>query len=276
MSSSVGLRNVINPIDPFSPFKSAPGFFNIAHRGASYYAPENTMASFQLALEMNADMIELDVTLSRDNIPVVFHDRTLSRTTGGKGNIRKYLLRELHELDAGSWFSESHKNLRIPTLEEVLIWSSGKIALNIEIKKEAVDGNHTFGIVELISKMVSDFKMTDQVVISSFSKEALARSRNVAPGISTAHLVNPYSWGTTRALHLMKRLGATGLNIKPRQMKPKLMDMAILENIPVWVYTVDDEDEMKTVIKKGATGIFTNKPDRLAEVAAITLGGHAD
>lgn len=276
MSSSVGLRNVINPIDPFSPFKSAPGFFNIAHRGASYYSPENTMASFKLALEMNADMIELDVTLSRDNIPVVYHDRTLRRTTDGKGNIRNYLLRELRELDAGSWFSESHKDLRIPTLEEVLIWASGTIALNIEIKKEAVDGNHTISIVELISKMVSDFKMTDHAVISSFSKEALSRCRNVAPNISTAHLVNPYSWGTARAIHLMKRLGAAGLNMKPGQMKPKLMDLAIRENIPVWVYTVDDEDEMKTVIRKGATGIFTNKPDRLADVAARVLGGHAE
>jgi len=143
----VGLRNVKNPIDPFSPFQSAEGFFNIAHRGASYYAPENTMASFKLASEMNADMIELDVTLTRDNIPVVFHDRKLSRTTDGKGNISRYLLRELRELDAGLWFSELYKGTRIPTLEEVLEWASGTIALNIEIKKEAVSGNHKIGVV---------------------------------------------------------------------------------------------------------------------------------
>ena len=230
------------------------------------------MPAFEMALKMDADMIELDVTLSRDNIPIVFHDRKLNRTTDGKGEIRQYLSRELLDLDAGHWFSEKYKNVRIPSLEEVLRWASGSIALNIEIKKEAVSRNQTSGIVELIKNLVFEFNMTDQVVISSFSNEALARSRNVSPNIPTAHLLNPYSWGTTRALHIMKRLGAVGLNMNPRQMKPKLMDQAIRENIPVWVYTVDDEDEMKTVIQKGATGIFTNKPDLLAKVAKTTLG----
>lgn len=229
------------------------------------------MPAFKLALDMKSDMIELDVTLSRDNIPFVFHDKTLNRTTDGKGPVQRYLQRELRELDAGLWFGNEFKETRIPTLENVLSWASKSIALNIEIKQEAVNQNHENGIVELVSELVLDQKMANQVVISSFSNEALISSRQISPGIPTAHLVNPWSRGSVRDYRLMMKLGAVGLNIKPRQMKPKLMERAVRDNCPVWVYTVDDEEEMKAVIGKGATGIFTNKPDVLLKVAVNAL-----
>ena len=265
------MRDVNNPIEPVSPYKSAPGFFNIAHRGASYYAPENTMPAFKLAVEMNADMIELDITLTRDGIPVVFHDQKLDRTTNGTGNIQHFLSRELGELDAGLWLNKEFTGTRIPTLENVLEWASGTIALNIEIKKEAILKSIKPGIAEITCELVEQFGMTDQVVISSFSDEALIKSRNASPKIPTAHLINPYSWGSKRNLKLMKKLGAVGLNLKHRQMRSRLMKQAELDKYPVWVYTVDDKEEMKKVIEKGATGIFTNRPDVLSKVASSVL-----
>ena len=267
---------MVNLVNPVFPFQSAGGFFNIAHRGASFYAPENTMPAFQLAQEMKADMIELDITLSRDSVPIVFHDQKLDRTTDGRGLIRQYLSRELKELDAGIWLGSEFKNTRIPTLEDVLHWASGSIALNIEIKKEAVDQHSEYGVVEFVSELVSGFEMTDQVIISSFSNEALIRSQKVSPGIPTAHLLNPYFWGSLKDLRLMKKLGAGGLNMKHRQMRPGLMNRAKKESLPVWVYTVDDEDEMRTVIEKGATGIFTNKPDILLKIASAALDDQID
>ncbi len=266
-----GLREVNNPIRPVSSFQSAPGFFNIAHRGASFNAPENTMPAFQMALEMGADMIEFDVTLTRDQIPVVIHDQTLDRTTSGKGGIQQYLSRELSELDAGIWFSKSFENTRIPTLEQILNWAFGKIALNIEIKKEAFIKDKESGIVEFISELVLEYDMAEHVIISSFSAEALIRCRKVMPKIPTAYLISPYSWGSRRNLRLMKKLSASGLNLKHKQMRPSLMKQAKSERLPIWVYTVDDEEEMKKVIEKGATGIFTNRPDILNEVASSTL-----
>lgn len=268
-------RKVVNRIAPVSLFHSADGFFNIAHRGASFYAPENTMPAFQLALDMNADMIELDVTLSRDNVPVVFHDKKLNRTTDGKGLIRDHLLRELRELDAGFWFGNVFRNTQIPTLEEVFEWASGVIAINVEIKKEAVDQHSDYGAVECVNELISAFGMSDQVIISSFSNEALIRFRKISPGIPTAHLMNPNSLGSLKDLRLMKELGAAGINMKHRQMRPNLISRVIDENIPVWIYTIDDEKEMRTVIEKGATGIFTNKPDLLCKIAAATLEGQS-
>ena len=107
----------------------------IAHRGASAAAPENTLASFKEAVRVGADMIELDVRLSREGAVMVFHDPDLSRTTDGDGPVEKRRLAELRALDAGSWFSENFKGEGIPILEEVIrtIFSS-RIELCIEIK----------------------------------------------------------------------------------------------------------------------------------------------
>ena len=93
---------------------------NIAHRGFSGKYPENTNIAFARAIELGADMIELDVTLSKDKIPVVIHDDTLERTSNGKGKVRNVPLEKLKQLDFGSWMHSNFSEERIPTLEEVL------------------------------------------------------------------------------------------------------------------------------------------------------------
>ena len=107
---------------------------NIAHRGASGYAPENTLAAFDKAVEMQADYIEIDVQLSKDDLPVVIHDDTLDRTTNGTGNISAYTLQELKSLDAGSWFDKKYAGEKIPSLNEVLEMYGEKINILIELK----------------------------------------------------------------------------------------------------------------------------------------------
>jgi glycerophosphoryl diester phosphodiesterase len=274
LNTTAGSRFVNHSIAPVSSFQSAQGFFNIAHRGASFYAPENTFPAFQKALEMKADLIELDVTLTRDKVPVVFHDEKLHRTTNGKGDVQNYFERELNELDAGNWFSSEYKGTQIPRLEDVLKWASGTISLNIEIKKEAVTTAQKNGIVDCINELVIEHNMSEQVIISSFSGEALRRFRDISPEIPTAYLISSYSFGTTKAYQLMKTMNASGLNMKPRQMRKKLMQLVKKNKVPVWVYTVDEADEMADVIKKGATGIFTNRPDLLRQVASRVLKNH--
>ncbi len=131
-------------------------FTAIAHRGASAYYPENTMESFQGAIAMGADMIELDVQLTRDGEVVVFHDEKLTRCTNGKGRIADYTLVELKKLDAGSWFDKEYQGAKIPTLEEALSLCRDKIAVNIEIKTEAVDENIRDGIEEKMPEYCGD------------------------------------------------------------------------------------------------------------------------
>lgn len=259
-------REVINFIAPVSGYQTLPGFYVIAHRGASYYSPENTMAAFELAAELKADMVELDVTLSRDKVPVVLHDPKLQRTTSGKGNISRFYLRELLELDAGSWFSPEFREVRIPQLTEVLEWAKNKIALNIEIKKEAVDRNALYGIEDRVVDLIKEFDMKHQVVVSSFSKRAIRRIDKIDPGIYKSWLLNQYRFGRGRAMKLFHSTGAAGLNLSPQQMRKQLMRSLMNSKTPVWVYTVDDKLLMKKVIRKGATGMFTNRPDILHQV----------
>ena len=97
----------------------------VAHRGYRGSYPENTLVAFEAAIRANTDMIELDVSLTRDRIPVVIHDNTLDRTTNGSGPVSEHTLAELKELDAGSWFSTKFSGEAIPTLEELLMSVKG-------------------------------------------------------------------------------------------------------------------------------------------------------
>ena len=109
----------------------------IAHRGYRQKYPENTLAAFQAAMAAGAQMIELDVMLSRDRRPVVVHDDTLERTTNGTGAVKDFTLEELKKLDAGSWFEPRFADQRLPELSEVLALAGGRTRVNIEIKAQA-------------------------------------------------------------------------------------------------------------------------------------------
>ncbi|MCL7453535.1 MAG: glycerophosphodiester phosphodiesterase, partial [Anaerolineae bacterium] len=110
---------------------------NFAHRGASHEAPANTLAAFELAAEMGADGIELDVHLSRDGELVVIHDFSLEGTTNGHGRVGDRTLPELKALDAGSWFDPRLAVQRIPTLQEVIDAVAARLLLNIELKSDS-------------------------------------------------------------------------------------------------------------------------------------------
>ena len=123
-----------------------------AHRGYSAKYPENTMAAFKAALKFNVDGIELDVHETKDGALVVIHDEKVNRTTNGKGYVKDYTLKQIKELDAGSWFNKNFKGEKIPTLKEVLqlVKPTGKI-VNIELKSNIIpyDGMD-LKVVELI------------------------------------------------------------------------------------------------------------------------------
>ena len=111
----------------------------IAHRGASSYAPENTLAAFDLAIQMGVGHLELDVHAARDGHVVVIHDETVDRTTNGSGPVTSHALAALKRLDAGSWFGGTFAGQRIPTFEEVLERYQGRAHLHTEIKGHSAD-----------------------------------------------------------------------------------------------------------------------------------------
>ena len=142
-------------VTPFRPGAPKGAIDVIAHRGASAYAPENTLAAFALAKEMNADWFELDCTLSRDGHVVVIHDDTLDRTTNGEGPVRDRTLAELKQLDAGSWKDPRFAGERLPLLVEALeLARERRIGVYIEIKNAQDDS----ALMTDIMKMAGDRK----------------------------------------------------------------------------------------------------------------------
>jgi glycerophosphoryl diester phosphodiesterase len=243
-------------------------FTIIAHRGASAYYPENTLPSFEGAIAMGADMIELDVQLTSDKEVVVFHDENISRCTDGRGRIADHPLASLKKLDAGSWFNKNFTNTRIPTLSEVLGICKNKIAVNIEIKKEAVHKMFFGGIEEKCLKIVEQSSMREHVVYSSFEPRALMHLKQIDNTADAAVLFDKKIYGSKMPSDIVELVGADAFNCSGAAFNKKFLANIKLNNIPVNIYTVNDAKTMKRFLKMGISGIFTNNPDILKRVTA--------
>jgi glycerophosphoryl diester phosphodiesterase len=243
-------------------------FTTIAHRGASAYYPENTMESFQGAISMGADMIEFDVQLTRDGEVIVFHDEKLTRCTNGKGRVADYTLVELKKLDAGSWFGKEYQGAKIPTLEETLSLCRDKIAVNIEIKTEAVDENIWNGIEEKSMNIVEMRGMREHVVFSSFDPRAIKHLKEIDRTVAAAVLFEKEYYGSKSPSEIIELLGADTFNCSKNELSKKWLINLKLNNIPVNVYTVNDKKNIRRFLDMAVSGIFTNKPDILKAVLA--------
>lgn len=157
----------------------------IAHRGAMGYAPENTLASFKLAIEIGADAIELDLRQTKDGVPVVLHDATVNRTTNGKGNIKDLNFEDVNKFDAGSWFDYKFNNEKIPALQDVINLLSDSILIIIELK----EGNDIYpGIEEKTISIIKENRIESQTILKSFDQQVLERLRNIAPEIPLCYV----------------------------------------------------------------------------------------
>lgn len=228
----------------------------IAHRGASAYAPENTMAAFKKALEMGSGGIEIDVHLSADGYPVVIHDNRLERTSNGTGLVKDKSLNELKGLDFGSWFSEEFKNEPIPTLEEVFdLISNISILLNIEIKS---GGIVYLGIEEIIAGLVKKYRMEEKVIISSFNHHSLSMLKRAAPEIKIGLL---YSESLEKPWEHAKKLGAEAIHPSYTSISPEVVKASNENGVLVNPYPIDNPEHIRLAIQAGVDGIITNVPD---------------
>ncbi|HOJ10025.1 MAG TPA: glycerophosphodiester phosphodiesterase [Clostridiales bacterium] len=228
----------------------------IAHRGASAYAPENTLSSFQKALEMKAGGIEIDVHLTKDGYPVVVHDEKLGRTCNGTGFIKEKTLEELKELDFGSWFSPEFANEKIPTLKETMDLIADKnILFNIEIKNGPI---FYPGIEKVVVDMVRMYNMSENVIVSSFNHYSLAEVKNIAPEIKIGLL---YSAGLYNPWEYAKMVGAEAIHPFYMSIHPEAVKMCNDNGILVNPYTINNPEHMQLALLAGVDGIITNYPD---------------
>ncbi len=245
--------------------KSLPRPIIFAHRGASAHAPENTIASFELALTLQADAIELDVKLSADGHVIVHHDVTVDRTTNGKGKIKDLSLAALKELDAGSSFSEKFKGERIPTLEDVFDAVGKRTFINVELTNYKTPNDQ---LVEAVCMLIKKHQMQKRVIFSSFFASNLSKARSYLPEVPRGLLA------------LNGLLGAWARSFgfvfgKYQALHPFLTDMTQQEvarvhrlNRRIHVWTVNKEEDMRRLFGWDVDGIFTDDPQLALRVRA--------
>jgi len=223
----------------------------IAHRGASGHLPENTLPAYELAVEQGADLIEIDLHRTRDAAIVVAHDEELAGL-GGTGEIAEASLADVRCLDAGA-------GERVPTLDEVLDRFGRRIPFNLEIKRGARADYP--GIEAATLAALERRGLVQRTLFSSFFDPVLRRLRELSPDVRIGLLVSRRF--PQRALERARALGAEALHPERPLVTRELVEAAHGEGLAVYVFTVDDPEDMARLLELGVDGIFTNFPDRM-------------
>ncbi|MEK5493211.1 glycerophosphodiester phosphodiesterase family protein [Paenibacillus sp. FSL R7-0297] len=259
----VKVKEIIDP---------AEKVYTIAHRGASGYAPENTIPAFELAREMDSDSIELDIHLTKDQIPVVIHDDTVNRTTNSKGYVRNMTLEQIKQLDAGSWFNKAYPmfareiyvGTTIPTLDEVFETFGKEISYVLEIKESTPKIN----IEVLLNEYIKKYDLEKVVAIHSFSAASLRKFHSINPDIPLYQLVwNDYSSVRLTEAYLAD-VKSYAVGISPNFQGTSASYVAQIKRagLKVMPYTINYQLNMDKAYSWGVDGVYTNFPDRFHEV----------
>lgn len=240
----------------------------IAHRGDSAHRPENTLASFASALELGAELVELDVQLTRDASVVVIHDETLDRTTTGRGPVREHTLPEIRALSAGfpQRFGLAFAGERVPTLAEVLGLLRGRARALIEIKHEAVtetdDGIEALAVAEVLRA-----GQAAEVAFLSFSRKALVRCREHAPEVPRGHI---FYRATADEILAGAAEAATDLVMPEKGMlTAELVARLQAARLRVATWVVDEPEELRALRPYELFGVGSNRP-------GVLIGALAD
>lgn len=240
-----------------------------AHKGADWEAPENTLPSFERAVSYGADGIELDLQRTADGHLVVCHDETVDRTSDGTGEIARQELAALRTLDF-SGGREGFEGTRIPLLEEVFeLIRPTSMVVNVELK----DGVVLYpGMDEQAFQLASAMGLSDRVIFSSFNHDTVRHLHRVVPDVPTAilygePLADPWDYAA--------RLGATAihpffatLTLRGDAARTEIVDPAHAAGIAVNVWTVDEPDDIRTMIDLGVDAVITNRPDLALTIRA--------
>lgn len=232
----------------------------IAHRGASGYAPENTLAAFTEAHRRGANWVEFDVKLSKDNILIVFHDDDLVRTTNGYGLVADHTCKEIQSLDAGSWYSKTFANARVPTFEAVLhCLAEYSVGANIEIKPNLDQAEAT--TLTILESIKQNWPSSSPApLLSSFELDCLHIARKHDSDIALGLLLDKWrdDW-----FILAEQIVCVSVHLHYEQITPERVQMIHDRGYKVMVYTVNKSDLAKQLWQWGVDTLFSDYPDRM-------------
>lgn len=265
----------------------------IAHRGACSLAPENTLAAARKAFKLDADLWELDVCMTKDGELILLHDDTLERTSNvaniyperAPWNVTDFSLEEIRKLDFGSWFNQADPYHQIaagtvsvseqrsyigepaPTLREALEFTKANHwKVNVEIK-DLSGSERDITIVEKVVGLVHDLGMDQSVLISSFNHDYLRQVKALAPAIKTGVLVEQ---GDLDPIRLVTRLNAQAYNPKLGEVTPEEIRQLRGQGIDVYIYTVNDPEDIQFLLSTQASGLFTDFPHMVKEILKVS------
>lgn len=228
----------------------------IAHRGAGRLAPENTLASMRLGAQHGYTMVEYDVKLTRDGVPVLLHDDSVKRTSNGTGNAGEQTYAELGKLDFGAWHSPQYAGEPIPTLYAIAACTqAANVRSNVEIKPHTGAEAETGRQVALFARQLWS-TATVPPLLSSFSEEALAAAQQAAPELPRALLIEgglPGDWQSR-----LQRLQCVALNMDDRHTSRATLDTVHAAGYRLAVWTVNDPARARELFDWGCDAIFTD------------------
>ena len=253
----------------------------IAHRGASELAPENTMAAFRRAIDDGAEGVEFDVRLSKDGVPVIFHDAELNRIAQINGRVADFTADELQAIDAGTWFNRMKPEKAdarfafetVPTLKRVLeLLRSFQGLIYIELKCNETDVR---ALVEAVCREIKDSHLLPNVIVKSFRLQVIPETRCLCPQVKTAALFAPKIRTILRhkkhIFTLAREFGADQISLHYSLVTRKLTERAEKKNFPVIIWTADNPLWVKRAMKLAVSAIITNNPARLLAKRAELL-----
>ena len=245
---------------------------NVSHRGASGYAPEHTLVSYDMGEKMHGDYIEIDLQMTKDGQLIAMHDEKLDRTTDGTGNVKDYTLEQIKQLDAGSWFNErypqyakpEYEGLKVPSLEEVF----QKFGKNANYYIETKSPNIYPGMEKELLRLVNEYKINKKtLLVQSFSQESLKIMHDLDSSVKLVQLLSYSSYATVTDAQIAEvKKYAMGVGPNHTYLNEEYIQKIVGSGLEIHPYTVNDKERMKQLIDWGVTGMFTNFPDLLHEV----------
>ncbi len=229
--------------------------FVVAHRGDSLRAPENTIPAYEYAIQEGADFIEIDIRKTSDGEIIVMHDASVDRTTNGHGNVSELSLNYIKSLDAGSWYSEKFKGVKIPTFEEVLQLAKNRVGVFIELKQE--------GLEEDVVSLLKKYDMIKDVVVLSSLWSALKSIKMIEPHITT---MCDFPKVTYEELYRVQEYFPNIISIHKRNLDKEFIRYVHRRGILVNSWPVNTFEETEKAVLSEVDFITTDDPKKIIEV----------
>jgi len=231
----------------------------IGHRGACGLAPENTISSLKKASLLNLSYVEVDVKISKDSVPILFHDDSLERTTNGKGFCNQYNYIDLRKLDAGKWFDKKFTNEKIPSLSDSLDFLyKKKINLNIEIKPNK---NFELENIKNIVKLINSKTKLPNYYFTTFHIPSLKLISEYLPNINRGLLIDKIIPSIENILIICKKYNCFSIGLDFNIVNSEIIKFFKKNKLIITVYTVNNIEIAKKLFDLGVDSIFTDRPD---------------